>query len=85
MVERAGLPFPILADEQGVVLDRLGLVHEGGGPDGGDIALPAQVLIDSDGQLLWIYVAERIQNRLSPDQALDEARRALRQRNGVPG
>lgn len=77
VVERAELPFPILSDESGAVLGRLGLIHEHGGPDGSDIALPAHLLIDTDRHLRWTYVSDRIQNRLSPDEVVREVRAAL--------
>lgn len=77
VVERDGLPFSILADEHLDVIEPLGLVHRGGGPGGSDIAIPAQVLVDADGRVLWKYVSDRIQNRLVPRDVLEQVRAAL--------
>jgi peroxiredoxin len=77
VVRRHRLPFPILADTQRSLIRELGLLHVGGGPGGSDIALPAHVLIDSDRNIRWKYVADRIQNRLSEDRVLERVRAAL--------
>jgi peroxiredoxin len=76
-VQRHRLPFPILADVQRSLIRALGLLHVGGGPGGSDIALPAHVLVDSNRNIRWKYVANRIQNRLSEDQVLERVRAAL--------
>jgi len=83
VVERDGLPFSILADERMDVIGSLGLVHRGGGPGrseipgGSDIAIPAHVLVDADGRVLWKYVSDRIQNRLVPRDVLEHVRASL--------
>lgn len=76
-MERGNLPFPILADEERSITREFGLLHRGGGPGGSDIALPAQVLIDTNRQVRWQYVADHIQNRLSAEQVLERVRFAL--------
>jgi peroxiredoxin len=45
------------------------------GPDGGDIAIPAHVLIDRNGQIVSTYVSQRIQTRLHPDVTLARIKR----------
>lgn len=40
-----------------------GLLHEAGGPDGEDIAVPAQILVARDGTIVWRHVARRVQDR----------------------
>ena len=77
VVDRDGLPFSILADERMDVIGSLGLVHRGGGPGGSDIAIPAHVLVDADGHVLWKYVSERVQNRLAPRDVLENVRASL--------
>ncbi len=67
VVERNGLDFPVLCDTERKVIDDYGLVHKGGGPDGTDIAVPANILIDKGGRIAWRYVASRVKDRLAPD------------------
>jgi peroxiredoxin len=77
VVQRGRLPFPILADEQRSVTSSLGLLHQGGGVDRSDIALPSHVLIDRERRIRWRYVADRIQNRLDAERVLESVRAAL--------
>lgn len=77
VVERDGLAFSILADERFDVIEPLGLVHRGGGPGGSNIAIPAHVLVDADGRVLWKYVSDRVQNRLAPRDVLGHVRSAM--------
>jgi len=64
------LNFPILADVDGRVMRTLGLVHENGGPNGQDIAIPAQILLRQDGSIAWQYVSRRVQDRANPTETL---------------
>ncbi len=75
VVERIGLEFPILCDTKREVIRAYGLVHEGGGLDGSDIAIPAHLLIDRDGRIISRYVSRRIQDRLDPRDVLANIRR----------
>jgi peroxiredoxin len=77
VVERQQLPFPILADQRRGLIRQFGLLHPGGGPGGSDIALPAHVLIDSEQRVRWMYVADRVQNRLAPEEVVEHVRAAL--------
>ena len=70
VVEKNRLEFPVLCDTDRKVLLAYGLVHQGGGPDGSDIAVPAHVLIDRDGQVVRRFVSHRIQERLASDDVL---------------
>ncbi|MFQ5590644.1 MAG: redoxin domain-containing protein [Phycisphaerae bacterium] len=70
VVEQNGLAFSILCDTQREVVRAYGLLHEGGGPDGSDIAVPAHILIGGDGRILSSYVSRRIQDRLDPADVL---------------
>ncbi len=74
--ENNDLGFPILADEERSVIKDYGLVHEGEGPKGTDVAIPAHVLIGPDRKILWRHVSRRIQDRLSPKDVLENVRRA---------
>ena len=81
VVKRTGLPFDILADHDLSLLSDLGLVHTGGGPGGSDIAVPSIMLVNAERRILWRYRSSRIQNRLSPDDVLDQVRHAIEESN----
>jgi peroxiredoxin len=65
--DKLDLPFPILADVDRATLRAYGLVHQGAGPGGCDVAVPAQLLVNPDGKILWRRTARLIQDRPSPD------------------
>ncbi len=71
VVEKNKLPFPILADEQREVLRSYGLVHAKGGPGGSDVAIPADILIDRDGKILWKHVSAKVTDRPYTEELLD--------------
>lgn len=66
VIDRYKLNFSILSDEKGEAIRRYGLLHAGGSPKGGDIAVPAHVLIDSSGRIIWRRKSEKIQDRPDP-------------------
>jgi peroxiredoxin len=70
VVNQNKLPFPILSDKNSELISILGIVHKGGGPDGGDIAYPAQFLFGRDGNLVWHFISRRIQGRVNPAEIL---------------
>ncbi len=64
------LDFPILSDEQRDVVWEYGVLHQGAGPGGSDVSLPAMVLIDCSGTIIWRHVSQRIQDRPTPEAVL---------------
>lgn len=64
------IDFPILSDAGREVVWEYGLLHQGAGPGGSDIALPAMVLIDCNGRVVWRYVSKRVQERPSAEALL---------------
>jgi len=82
VVEKKGLPFSILCDEKREVLRAYDVLHPGAGPGGCDIAVPAHVLIDTDGKIVYRHRASKVQDRPDPAdllravQSLAESRRA---------
>jgi peroxiredoxin len=68
--ETAGYTFPILSDAKDEVIRRWDLVHPHGGPDGADIARPAEFLVDSNGRIRWVNLTEDYRVRARPEQAL---------------
>lgn len=75
-IERIGLKFPLLSDADAKVIREYGLLHRGGGPDAGDVALPANYLVDRDGRIVWRRIAGRVQDRLDPSEILAAAEKA---------
>jgi peroxiredoxin len=59
--------FTFLSDREGKVLDLLGIRHRGGNPGGGDVAYPAQILVDKDGIVRWTYSSDYYRVRAQPD------------------
>ena len=78
VVEAQKLDFPILCDTEAKVIRAYGLVHVGGGAGGSDIAIPASVLIDRNGKIVWKRVAKRAQDRPAPRDVI----RIIRTMNG---
>ena len=72
MVDDLGLSFPLLSNEGREVVRRYDLLHRGGGPDGTDIAIPAQLLVKSDGAVVWSFVARRVPERVDPALLLEQ-------------
>jgi len=78
VVERNRLAFPILSDQDRKVTAGFGLLHKGGGPGYSDIPVPAHVLVDRDGRIIWRHIAIRIQDRPDPKEEI----RLLREKLG---
>jgi peroxiredoxin len=67
--QRLQCDFTFLSDPDGKVLDLLNIRHRGGREqDGGDIAFPAQVLVDKDGIVRWTYQSDYYRVRARPEQ-----------------
>ena len=75
LVEQEALPFAVLSDVERSVIRSYGLVHEGGGLGGEMIAVPAQLLVRTDGSIAWEHVARRITDRAEPSDTLAAVRR----------
>jgi len=69
--QRVGYTFPLLSDPNAEVIRRYDVLHPGAGPKGGDIARPAEFLIDSNGMVRWVNLTENIAVRAGPEQVLD--------------
>ena len=72
--QKAGYTFTFLSDQNRDVIRRYDLVHKSAGIDGGDIARPAEFLIDSTGTVRWLNLTENYWVRARPEQVLDVAR-----------
>jgi peroxiredoxin len=70
----AGYTFTFLSDPNTEVIRRYGLLHPHGGPDGHDIARPAEFLIDSRGVVRWVNFTEDVRVRARAEEMLAAAR-----------
>jgi peroxiredoxin len=61
-VAAAGLPFPVLSDDDLSVIGRYGVAHDQE-PEGRRIARPSAFLIDGSGVLRFGYVGEHASDR----------------------
>jgi peroxiredoxin len=74
LASKAGYTFPILSDPDTTVIGRYHLLHPGGGPEGHDIARPAEFLVDSSKIVRWANFTEDIRVRARADAMLAAAR-----------
>ena len=80
--QKLGFTFTFLSDPKAEVVRRYDLLHPGAGPQGADIARPAEFLIDSTGTIRWMNLTESITVRARPEQVLkvfDDLKPAPRQ------
>ncbi|MEZ5965096.1 MAG: redoxin domain-containing protein [Planctomycetota bacterium] len=66
VVEGQRLPFPVVSDPGLAVTRAFGLVDSSHVSVDGDIAIPAQVLVDRDGVVRWRHVSAFVQDRMAP-------------------
>jgi len=71
---KAGYSFTILSDPNAEVIRRYDLLHVRGGPDGHDIARPAEFLVDSSKVVRWTNFTEDIRVRAKADKMLAAAK-----------
>jgi len=69
-----GYTFTFLSDAHLDAIRRYDLLHHAGGPDGSDIARPAEFLIDRSGTVRWENFTEDIRVRPRAQQMLAAAR-----------
>jgi peroxiredoxin len=70
---KRGYTFTILSDPQAQVIRRYDLLHAGAGPDGQDIARPAEFLVDRSGTVHWENFTEDFRVRPRAEQMLAAA------------
>jgi peroxiredoxin len=67
--------FEIAADENGELMDYLGIRHKGGNPvKGSDVPQIASFLFDKKGKVIWSKVAENYRVRPYPEEILSAAK-----------
>ena len=70
-----GLNFPILSDVENTVIRAWGVVDQGGGIGGADIARPATFILDAEGIIRWRDLASNWRIRSSPDEIIEAIHR----------
>lgn len=75
LADKSGYTFPILSDPDAAVIRQYHLLHPAGGPDGHDIARPAEFLVDSSKIARWTNFTEDIRVRARADEMLAAAQR----------
>jgi peroxiredoxin len=73
LANKAGYTFTILCDPDTTVIRRYHLLHPGGGPEGHDIARPAELLVDRRKIVRWDNFTEDVRVRARADEMLAAA------------
>jgi peroxiredoxin len=73
LAKKAGYTFTILSDPDATVIRRCHLLHIGGGPEGHDVARPAEFLIDRTKIVRWDNFTEDVRVRARADEMLAAA------------
>ncbi len=68
--EKRGYTYLFLSDSKREVIRQWDLVHPHGGPNGADIARPAEFLIDPSGTIRWVNLTEDYKVRIPAKEAL---------------
>ena len=64
------LPVLLASDAKGEAIERLQLQHATFGKIGKKLAVPANILLDRNGRVAWIHVANVVMDRPSPGDVL---------------
>lgn len=67
--QKQGFTYTFLSDEKAEAIRRYDVLHAGGGRNG-DIARPAEFLIDSSGVVRWVNLTEDYRVRARPEEVL---------------
>lgn len=70
LCDAKGYTFPFLSDPKADVIRQYGVLHPKGGPDGHDIARPAEFLVDSAGVIRWANLTDDFRVRARPADVL---------------
>jgi peroxiredoxin len=71
---KAGYTYTFLSDPNAEVIRRYDILHRGAGPDGHDIARPAEYLLDASGTIRWLNLTEDYRVRARPEQIIEQAK-----------
>ena len=70
-----GYSFPFLSDPGAEVIRQYGVLHPKGGENGGDIARPAEFLVDASGNIRWVNLTDDFRVRARPEAVLEAINR----------
>ena len=70
-VAAMGWTYTFLSDADAAVIRRWDLQHPDGSPEGGEIARPAEFLVDPSGTVRWRDLTEDYWKRARPETVLD--------------
>jgi len=73
LARKAGYTLLILSDPTAETIRRYQILHPHGGPDGHDIARPAEFLVDRNGIVRWTNFTEDVRVRARADEMLRAA------------
>lgn len=73
LARKAGYTFTILSDPDTKVIRQYHLLHVGGGPEGHDIARPAEFLVDRTKIVRWNNFTEDVRVRARAEEMLAAA------------
>jgi peroxiredoxin len=71
---KAGYSYTFLSDPNAEVIRRYGILHRGAGPNGQDIARPAEYLLDASGTIRWLNLTEDYRVRARPEQFIEQSK-----------
>jgi peroxiredoxin len=74
LAERLRARYRFLADRDLALTRRYGLVHARGGPEGQDVPIPTTVVIDRQGIVRWLSIADNYQVRPDPQDLVRAVR-----------
>ena len=75
LCRKAGYTFTFLSDPKAEVIRRYDLLHVGAGPEGDDVARPAEFLVDSSRVVLWVNFTADVRVRARADEMLAQAKK----------
>jgi peroxiredoxin len=71
---KAGYTYTFLSDPNAEVIRRYDILHRAAGPNGQDIARPAEYLLDASGTIRWLNLTEDYRVRARPEQIIEQAK-----------
>ena len=74
VVKTYGITFPVLSDARLEAIDAFGVRHAEGSIEGGDIARPANFVLDREGRITWREISQNWRMRVRPETVLEQLR-----------